>query len=339
MKSALVALYTADPQGKLRYARLIGLLQIDIDRQAKSRFLRIYDVETLSLAFEVEVYYGFQKFYRSLTDTLYMFDYPKGSIAFQFRNSTEAELMKMKIFSNCPSLEEYEQVRQRNIEAARRKEEESSFFGRIKNFFGGEKPEEQKESEILSFKKNTSISFNLADGTFNTENVPPEWQEVFSALQLSKEDLNNKDVMGVIVEETILNQAKRQAEQESNKDLQRKVQLAEHDIKKEHTEYQEDVKRNTTLNLPPPPPPPPPLLTPPNMRVSMSNNRSNLMDEIRNNNLRLKHVEVNNKEGKDQVTLDISDMNKEERNDHIENLRRKLQMRKKALNRRDDDDD
>lgn len=51
MKSALVALYTADPQGKLRYSKLIGLLQIDIDRQAKSRFLRIYDVETLALAF------------------------------------------------------------------------------------------------------------------------------------------------------------------------------------------------------------------------------------------------------------------------------------------------
>lgn len=44
MKSALVALYTADPQGKLRYSGLIGLLQIDIDRQVKSRFLRIYDV-------------------------------------------------------------------------------------------------------------------------------------------------------------------------------------------------------------------------------------------------------------------------------------------------------
>jgi hypothetical protein len=46
------------------------------------------------------------------------------------------------------------------------------------------------------------------------------------------------------------------------------------------------------------------------MRVSLANNRSNLMDEIKNNNLKLKHVEVNSKEGKAQVTLDISDMNK-----------------------------
>lgn len=103
MKSAVVALYTADPQGKLRFSNLIGLLQIDIDRQAKSRFLRIYDLDTLALAFEVEIYYGFQRCYRAITDTLYMFEYPKGSIAFQFRNATDAELMKLKIFSNCPS--------------------------------------------------------------------------------------------------------------------------------------------------------------------------------------------------------------------------------------------
>ena len=105
MKSAVVALYSADPLGKLRYSNLIGLLQNDIDRQAKSRFLRIYDMETLSLSFEVEMYYGFQKYYRPITDTLYMFDYPKGSIAFQFRSSQEAEIMKLKIFSNCLSIE------------------------------------------------------------------------------------------------------------------------------------------------------------------------------------------------------------------------------------------
>ena len=44
MKSAVTALYTADPQGKLRYSGMIGLLQIDMDRHFKSKFLRIYDL-------------------------------------------------------------------------------------------------------------------------------------------------------------------------------------------------------------------------------------------------------------------------------------------------------
>jgi hypothetical protein len=50
-----------------------------------------------------------------------MFEYPKGTIAFQFRNASEADLMKAKILTNCPSMEEYEQVKQRNLEAARKK--------------------------------------------------------------------------------------------------------------------------------------------------------------------------------------------------------------------------
>jgi len=44
MKSAVAALYTADPQGKLRFSGVIGLLQIDMDRHFKSKFLRIYDL-------------------------------------------------------------------------------------------------------------------------------------------------------------------------------------------------------------------------------------------------------------------------------------------------------
>ena len=73
----------------------------------------------------------------------------------------------------------------------------------------------------------------MADGTFNSENVPPEWQEVFDGLKLSNEDLQDKEVMGIIIEETVLNQAKRQAEQEYNKDLQQKVKMAQNEIKKE----------------------------------------------------------------------------------------------------------
>lgn len=44
LKSSVVALYTADPQGKLRYSNLIGLLQLDIDRGLKSNLLRVYDL-------------------------------------------------------------------------------------------------------------------------------------------------------------------------------------------------------------------------------------------------------------------------------------------------------
>ena len=64
-------------------------------------------------------------------------------------------------------------------------------------------------------------------GTFNTEHVPPEWQELFDTLKLSKEDLKDKEVVNIIVEETIMQQVKNQAEQSMDGDLQRRVKEAE----------------------------------------------------------------------------------------------------------------
>ena len=51
MKSAVVALYTADGESPLWYANIIGLLTVDFDRFYKNTFLRIYDMETLALSF------------------------------------------------------------------------------------------------------------------------------------------------------------------------------------------------------------------------------------------------------------------------------------------------
>lgn len=72
-----------------------------------------------------------------------------------------------------------------------------------------------------------------------------------------------------------------------------------------------DVRKSKMMNLPPPPPPPP-ALGPPGVRASISSKRNNLMEEIRNNNVKLNHVVTK----ENQLTLDISDMNREDRMDH-----------------------
>jgi hypothetical protein len=104
MKSVVVALYSAGSDGKLRYANMVGLLQLDTDRALKSKMLRIYDLETLALALEFEIYYGLQNSLKIINQTILLIDYVHGSIAFLFRNKDEAEMMKFKIAGNCPSL-------------------------------------------------------------------------------------------------------------------------------------------------------------------------------------------------------------------------------------------
>lgn len=89
------------------------------------------------------------------------------------------------------------------------------------------------------------------------------------------------------------------------------------------------------MNIPPPPPPPP-LLSPMN-RISMNkiNSRANLMDEIRNNNIKLKHVKTNEKGG---INIDLSAMDTVDRDDFATALRKKIAMRKRALNKYRDSD-
>lgn len=43
--------------------------------------------------------------------------------------------------------------------------------------------------------------------------MPPEWQEIFDSLHLTKEDLKKKEVVQLIFEETIMHQAKKAAEE------------------------------------------------------------------------------------------------------------------------------
>lgn len=64
-------------------------------------------------------------------------------------------------------------------------------------------------------------------GTFNADNIPPEWQEIFDKLNLSEEDYKDKEVMNLIVQETIMQQVKDQAIKTNNYDLQKKIKEAE----------------------------------------------------------------------------------------------------------------
>ena len=102
MQSVVAALYTADGEGYLRYSNCIGLLQLDFDRQLKAFMLRLYNMETISLAFEVELYYGFINKYKMINPTFYVFDYPLGIIGFLFRSKEDADIMKSRIASNSP---------------------------------------------------------------------------------------------------------------------------------------------------------------------------------------------------------------------------------------------
>ena len=83
-----MGLFTGDDQNPLRFSEKIGMLQLDFDRSFKTHFLRFYDIDSLRLMVELELYYGFGENYRNHEyPTLYIFDFfSEGVIGFSFRN-------------------------------------------------------------------------------------------------------------------------------------------------------------------------------------------------------------------------------------------------------------
>ena len=104
IKSAVVALYTADQEGELRFSKFIGMMQLDIDRHLKTHMLRFYCMESLNMVFEVELYYGFYENYKMVSNNFYTFEYPRGLIGIMYRNQDDADIMKLKIKSASPPM-------------------------------------------------------------------------------------------------------------------------------------------------------------------------------------------------------------------------------------------
>ena len=71
-------------------------------------------------------------------------------------------------------------------------------------------------------------------------------------------------------------------------------------------------------------------------RMTNNNSRANLMDQIRNNKIQLKHVKTNQKGG---LNIDMSAMDNNDRDDFASAMRKKIAMRKRALNKYKDSDE
>jgi hypothetical protein len=50
------------------------------------------------------MYYGFGDSYKMIMPNLYAFEYPRGIIAFMFRNKQDGEIMANKIKSHAPKM-------------------------------------------------------------------------------------------------------------------------------------------------------------------------------------------------------------------------------------------
>jgi hypothetical protein len=83
-------------------------------------------------------------------------------------------------------------LQKKEIEEKLKKKKEGSFFSVLKKklFHSDSLPVAEKETKVIAVTKAKSIHFSH-DGDIITENLSPEWMEVFNVCGLKKTDLKN----------------------------------------------------------------------------------------------------------------------------------------------------
>ena len=87
---AMVRFYWKDYEGKFKEANLRGILCFIIDRKLKSRFFRLYDINTSELLFQTELYVNFKTHYTYICDKFYCFPLVKAVLGLEFASLHDA---------------------------------------------------------------------------------------------------------------------------------------------------------------------------------------------------------------------------------------------------------
>ena len=90
---AIVQVFAGD-SGTFKEANLGGILCFEVDRKLRSRFLRLYDLNTSELLFQTEVYVNMGESYVVVRDKFHCFPLLKTVIGLDFANLYDALYFK-----------------------------------------------------------------------------------------------------------------------------------------------------------------------------------------------------------------------------------------------------
>jgi len=63
---SVVSMFSSTENGVFKEANLAGILCLVVDRKLKSRFFRLYDLNTSELLFQAELYINFEQTYKAI---------------------------------------------------------------------------------------------------------------------------------------------------------------------------------------------------------------------------------------------------------------------------------
>jgi len=213
LSSAVVKLYLASPNPKAnrkdpncilntwrdltdsswKNTHIMGGLVLVVDRQLDTYLLRIFDLDTYELRFEYELYEDID--YKELDKQFHAFEMDDCVAGLAFALAEEAPRFLSKVNAIKPT------AKSNAVDALKGKKKEKSggagLFGRKKKPTAPTKP--MQVSAVTNVVHTQHIGIN-ADGTFDLNNISPEWKALFRQAGIKKKDLTNPETAKAIAE-------------------------------------------------------------------------------------------------------------------------------------------
>jgi len=210
MASSVVKLYLASPNPKAnkkdpnsvlksfpdlsdsqwKYTNVMGALVLVVDRVLDTFLFRIYDLEhPHELRFEYELYEDIE--YKALDPQFHSFEMDDCVGGFSFSNKDEAPKFLSKVNALRPT------SKSGAIDALKGKKKEKSGW-----FSSGSKKKEKLPEISVSTVTNVTHTQHIGinpDGTFDLNNISPEWKALFRQAGIKKKDLANPETAKAIV--------------------------------------------------------------------------------------------------------------------------------------------
>jgi hypothetical protein len=212
MISSVVRLYLASPNPKAKksdpdsvlrsfpdlsdsqwkYTNVMGALVLVMDRTLQTFLFRIYDMDAPhEMRFEFELYEDIE--YKALDLQFHSFEMEDCVGGFSFCNKDEAPKFLSKVNALKPS------AKDNAIDALKGQQKSGGGLGLFASFRGKEKkPVAPQVSGVVNVVHTQHIGIN-ADGTFDLNNISPEWKALFRQAGIKKKDLANPEVAKAII--------------------------------------------------------------------------------------------------------------------------------------------
>ncbi len=179
---AVVRLYNqgshnAGQAGKWKFSKLQGVLCYIVDRKARTRQLRLYDINTQELIFMLETYINFHEYYKELNDNFHAFPLEKIIMGVEFASVYDASTFKK--FVNNYSLKGSNQD---VIDSERLKMGKTNY------------------TKPFSFERKEHAGWNPNSQTFQLDQVPHEIKNLLKKAGFKKKHLKSKDMALAIYE-------------------------------------------------------------------------------------------------------------------------------------------